>query len=195
MSLEETKKILLQIKRAGGIARRYFVTNGFDGALTMLGMMSGFYSRENVDPQIALGAALGATIALFMSGLSSAYMSESAERQKELHELEQALITDLEQTDIGKASRYLPVIIALVNGLSPLFIALLILTPLWLPRFGLSLPVSPFLAAILIALTCTFLLGLFLGTISKTFWLWSGLRTLAIAIATMAIIFFFKSTI
>lgn len=159
----------------------------------MLGMMSGFYARDNVDLTVALSASLGATIALFMSGLSSAYLSESAERQKELQELEQALITDLDQSDFGKASRYLPVIIALVNGFSPLFISLLILTPLWLSLHGMVLPISPFLTAIFIALACTFLLGLFIGSISKTHWLLSGLRTLAIAIVTVSIIILFES--
>ncbi len=194
MLSEDPKKILLHIQRAGGIARRYFVTNGFDGALTMLGLMSGFYSREHVDLTLALSASLGAAIALFMSGLSSAYLSESAERRKELRDLEQALITDLDESDFGKASRYLPVIIGLVNGCSPLLISLLILTPLWLSLYGVALPISPFLAAILIALACTFLLGLFLGSISKTHWLWAGIRALSIAILTATVIILFEST-
>lgn len=193
MHSEDPKKFRLHIQRAEDIARRYFVTNGFDGALTMLGLMSGFYFRGNADPTVALSASLGAAIALFMSGISSAYLSESAERRKELQELEQALITDLTQSDYGKASRYLPVIIALVNGFSPLLISLLILAPLWLSEIGLGFPISPFLAAIIIALTCTFLLGLFLGSISKTHWFLAGLRTLSIAIVTLFIIILFES--
>ena len=62
MSPEESKKVLLHLQRAAGIARRYFITNGFDGALTMLGMMAGFYSRDNVDLNVALSAALGAAL-------------------------------------------------------------------------------------------------------------------------------------
>jgi predicted membrane protein (TIGR00267 family) len=189
MSSVDSKKLLQHIQRAHGIARRYFVTNGFDGALTMLGMMSGFYSQDRVDLSVAISASLGAAIALFMSGLSSAYLSESAERRRELEDLEQALITNLHASDYGKASRYLPVVIALINGFSPLLISLLILSPLWLSLQGITLPVSPFLAAILIALACTFLLGLFLGRISRTHWLWAGLRALSIAILTSAIIF------
>ncbi|MDJ0805964.1 MAG: hypothetical protein QNJ78_03945 [Gammaproteobacteria bacterium] len=192
MATEDSNNFLLHFKRAAGIARRYFITNGFDGALTMLGMMAGFYSHDTVDISVALGAAMGAAVALFMSGLSSAYLSESAERRKELQELEQALITDLQQSDFGKASRYLPVIIALVNGLSPFLICLLILIPLWLSQFGLALPASPFLVAICIALSCTFLLGLFLGSISKTHWLWAGLRALSIAAVTLFVIILFE---
>ncbi len=155
----------------------------------MLGMMSGFYSQDRVDLSVAISASLGAAIALFMSGLSSAYLSESAERRRELEDLEQALITNLHASDYGKASRYLPIVIALINGFSPLLISLLILSPLWLSLQGITLPVSPLLAAILIALACTFLLGLFLGRISRTHWLWAGLRALSIAILTSVIIF------
>ena len=187
----EAKKLLLHVHRARGILRRYFITNGFDGALTMLGLMTGFYTSDKAAIPVALNAAMGAAIALFMSGLSSAYLSESAERLKELNELEQALITDLKESDYGEASRWLPVVVALVNGCSPLFLSMLIMLPLWWSLLGFSLPFSPFLLAILIALACTFLLGLFLGSISKTFWLWAGLRTLAIAGLTTAIIFLF----
>ena len=183
--------LMLHILRAQNIARRYFITNGFDGALTILGMVTGFYISGMTDISIAISACLGATIALFMSGLSSAYLSEKAEREKELLELEQALIRDLKASDYGKASRYLPILIALVNGFSPLVLSLLILSPLFLAEQINFLFVSPFINSILIALFCIFLLGVFLGKISHTFWLWSGLRTLVIAIITIIIILFF----
>jgi predicted membrane protein (TIGR00267 family) len=182
------RKFLLHLHRARGIVRRYFITNGFDGALTMLGMMTGFYTHAKTDVAVALSASMGAAVALFMSGISSAYLSEAAERKKELNELEQALIKDLGQSDYGEASRYLPIIVALVNGFSPLLISLLIISPLWWVTLGLQLPGSAFVVAILIALLTIFLLGMFLGSISKTFWLWAGLRTLAIAVLTISII-------
>ncbi len=181
-------RILIHANRAKGIARRYFVTNGFDGALTMLGLMVAFASRENVEISIAITACLGAAIALFMSGISSAYLSEVAERKKELQELEGALLSDLSKSDYGKASRYVPVLVALVNGLSPLLIALLIITPLWLTQAGISLPISPFIAAIILAMVIIFFLGVMLGVLSKEFWLWTGLRTLAIGGLTLLVI-------
>ena len=190
----EPKKLLLHIGRARSILRRYLITNGFDGALTMLGLMVGFHSSQRVDLAVALSACMGAAIALFMSGLSSAYLSESAERKKELGELEQAMIADLKETEYGEASRYLPLIVALVNGVSPMLISLLIMLPLWLAAFGMALPFSPFLAAIAIALVLLFLLGMFLGSIGRTFWLWAGLQTLAIAVLTVAIVLIVNTT-
>ncbi len=191
MSFVLDTRLMLHILRAQNIARRYFITNGFDGALTILGMVTGFYISGMTDVSIAISACLGATIALFMSGLSSAYLSEKAEREKELLELEQALIRDLKTSDYGQASRYLPIMIALVNGFSPLILCLLILSPLFLAEHINFLFLSPFINSILIALICIFLLGVFLGKISHTFWFWSGLRTLLIALFTIIIILIF----
>lgn len=192
MSFVLDTRLMLHILRAQNIARRYFITNGFDGALTVLGMVTGFYISGMTDISIAISACLGATIALFMSGLSSAYLSEKAEREKELLELEQALIRDLKTSDYGQASRYLPIMIALVNGFSPMILCLLILSPLFLAEHINFLFLSPFINSILIALICIFLLGVFLGKISHTFWLWSGLRTLFIALFTIIIILIFE---
>jgi predicted membrane protein (TIGR00267 family) len=185
------KQLMSHILRASSIARRYLVTNGFDGTLTMLGMLTGFYISGTTDLSVAISACLGAAIALFISGLSSAYLSEKAERKKELRELEQALVHKLDESDYGQASRFLPMLVALVNGLSPLLLSLLILMPLFAVKQGYTLPFSPFINAIIIALICIFFLGVFLGKISGSFWLWSGLRTLIIAIVTVAIILFF----
>ena len=169
------------------------VTNGFDGALTMLGMVTGFYTSGMTNLSVAISACFGAAIALFISGLSSAYLSEKAEREKELRDLEQALVTDLKESDYGHASRYLPMLVALVNGFSPLILSLVIIMPLYFAKQGYALLLSPFINAIIVGLICIFALGVFLGNISKTFWLWSGLRTLAIAIVTVVIIIFFGS--
>jgi VIT1/CCC1 family predicted Fe2+/Mn2+ transporter len=42
--------------------------------------------------------------------------------------------------------------------------------------------------SILLAFVTLFLLGIFLGVVSGRFWLWSGLRTLIIALFTALII-------
>ncbi|MDG6772786.1 hypothetical protein QCB45_00405 [Thiomicrorhabdus sp. ZW0627] len=195
MNTENKPHLMLHLLRARSIARRYMVTNGFDGALTVLGMVTGFYISGMTDLSVALSACMGATIALFISGISSAYLSEKAERKKELHDLEQALVTDLKQSDYGEASRYLPILVALVNGFSPFILSLLILTPLFWAQWFNELPFSPFLGSIAVAMVCIFILGVFLGKISQTFWLWSGLRTLLIAIVTVAAVLFIDSAI
>lgn len=181
-------RFLFQLTHAQTIARRYFVTNGFDSALTMLGLTMGFYSSNNVATSVIISACLGAAIALTISGFASAYVSETAEREKELKELEQAVVGNLEDTAHGRAARWVPILIAMVNGFAPLLIALLIMTPLWLSQAGIALPLTALESSIALAFLTLFLLGAFLGTVSGRFWLWSGLRTLVIAIFTAGII-------
>jgi len=187
----ERLHFLLKLTRAQQIARRYFVTNGFDGALTIMGLAIGFYSSGDVAIPVVISACLGASIALAVSGLASAYVSEAAEREKELRELEQALVAELgEDTEQGRAARWVPVLISAVNGLAPFLIAMIIMTPLWLAQAGVALPVEPLEATIATAFLMLFLLGAFIGTISGRFWLWSALRMLLIALLTAGIILF-----
>jgi predicted membrane protein (TIGR00267 family) len=186
------KQLFSLLYRGRKIARRYLVTNGFDGALTMLGLMTGFYVSGTTELGVAINACLGAAIALFVSGFSSAYLSEAAECKKELQEMEQALLVDLKESHYGAASRYVPLFIASVNGFSPLLFSLLILTPLFLAYYGVAWPCSPFLLAIAVALFSIFLLGVYLGKISRSFWLWAGLRAVLIAAGMVAIILLFN---
>lgn len=169
--------------------RRYFVVNGFDGALTMMGLIIGFLVSAPAELSTIINACLGTAIALAISGVSSAYVSESAERQHALGELEEAMISDLHESAYGDAMRWVPFIIALVNGLAPLLFSLLILIPLFVSNAGVFLPVSPLYIAITIAFIIILLLGIFIGHIAKTSWWRSGIQTLLVAIMTAAMIF------
>jgi len=182
-------RFLLHITRTHGIVRRYFVVNGFDGALTMLGLIIGFLVSAPAELSIIINACLGAAIALGMSGVSSAYISEAAERRHDLLQLQEAMIADLQQSAHGAAARRVPLLIALVNGLAPLLISLLIIIPLWLAQLGIPLPASPLYLAISIAFVLIFLLGVFLARIANISWLRSGLQTLLVAIVTAALIY------
>jgi len=182
--------LLLEITRSRSLVRRYFVVNGFDGALTMLGIIMGFYVSDRANLSIVVNSCFGAAIALGMSGLTSAYMSETAERKKELRELEQAMLKKLDDSAYGQATRLFPFVIAAVNGFSPLLISLFILLPIWAAPLPFKLPFDALECALVLAASIVFLLGVFLGKISGTNWLWAGLRTLFIATVTAALIYF-----
>jgi len=184
-------RFLLRITRTHGIVRRYFVVNGFDGALTMLGLIMGFVLSSSANLSVIINACLGAAIALGVSGASSAYVSEQAELRRALGELEDAMIADLHDSAHGEATRWVPLLIALVNGTAPLIISLLIISPLWLSKAGISLFISPLYTAIIIAFLLIFLLGVFLGRVSGISWLRSGFQTLLIALATVLLIYLF----
>ena len=191
MKLLEQARFLLRITRTQDIMRCYFVVNGFDGALTMLGLIIGFLVSGTTSLSVIINVCLGAAIALGVSGVSSAYVSEVAERERALGILENAMITDLRDSAHGEAARGVPLLIALVNGLAPLAISLLILIPLMAANAGFELPVSPLYAAVAVALLLIFLLGVFLGSIAGVSWLRSGIQTLLVAILTAALIYLF----
>lgn len=183
-------QLLFTISRSHLIARRYFVVNGFDGALTMLGLLMGFYfSNDDVVLHTVITACMGAAIALSVSGISSAYISESAEKKQELKELESAMITDLQDSAHGQAARFMPFIIAVVNGLAPLIFALIITTPLGLAQWQPELITYPIETSVVVAFIMIFFLGVFIGNISNCFWLWAGVRALLIALITSLFIF------
>lgn len=184
-------KFLLHITRTHGIARRYFVVNGFDGALTMLGLIIGFLVSDSTNLTVMINACLGAAIALGMSGMSSAYISEAAERRRALGKLEEAMASDLQDSAHGEAARLVPLFIALVNGLAPLSISLLIIAPLWVANAGIALSLPPLYFAVVIALLLVFLLGVFLGRTADTPWLRSGTQTVLVAVVTAALIYLF----
>ena len=189
MNLLEQVKFLLEITSTRQLMRRYFVVNGFDGALTMLGIISGFLFSAPAELAVIISACLGAAVALGVSGVSSAYISEVAERRNALSKLEDAMVSNLRESAHGDAARLVPIIIALVNGFSPLMISLLIITPLWLANSGTVFLVPPLYLATAIALLLVFLLGVFLGRVAEISWIRSGFQTLFIAVVTAGLIF------
>ena len=185
-------RLILDLSGSYGIVRRYFVVNGFDGALTMLGLLTGFRITGDVDLNIVIGVCLGATVALGISGVTSAYLSESAERRRWLTKLERSMATELSDSAHGSAARLLPWLIAAVNGAAPVMLSLIIITPLWMARGGVDLPLAPVDSAIATSFACIFGLGIFLGSVGGTSWLWSGLKTLLIALITVILILLFE---
>jgi len=188
MPLPDMPHLRVHLAQSRGIVRRYAVVNGFDGALTMLGLLTGFRLGGEVPLDTIIAACVGAAVALGVSGLTSAYLSESAERRRALAELEAAMVADLQGSGHARAARVLPWLVALVNGAAPVLVSLLIILPLWLARLGVALPLAPLPSAIVTAFLCIFGLGVFLGKVAGTSWLWSGVKTLLIALITMLLI-------
>jgi predicted membrane protein (TIGR00267 family) len=74
--------------------------NGFDGALTTLGVIMGAYIAGVLEIKLILSAGFGASLAMGISGATGAYMAEKAERVKSMKELEEAMFTTLNDTVI-----------------------------------------------------------------------------------------------
>ncbi len=182
-------RFLLHITSSHPILRRYVVVNGFDGALTMLGLLAGFRVAPEVPIKAMITACIGAAVALGVSGVASAFISEAAERRLALKELESAMIHDLEDSAHGRAARLVPYLIAASNGMSPFMISVFILLPLWLGKWGYTLPLAPLDAALVLAFCMIFLLGAYLGRIGQTSWLAGGMKSLLVAIITALAVF------
>lgn len=193
MGLLGTTHRLLKLSESGSILRRYLIVNGFDGALTMLGLIIGFMVSAPTELGVVINACVAAAIALGVSGVSSAWVSELAERKRELDKLEEAMITDLSDSAHGRAAQWVPMLVALVNGGAPLLFSLLIIAPLWLADRGVALPVQPLYLSVVVAASLIFVLGVLLGRIADVSWVRSGFRTLVIAAVTVSLIYWVTS--
>ena len=154
-----------RIAKIAEIARRYFAMNGFDGTLTALGICLAAYFTNIENPALVLATGLGAAVAMGISGVWGAYFAEKAERTKQVRELEEATLSKLRGTKIGRAATAATLIVALVDGLAPFLAAIIVLSPVF---FAYSLGArTAYLASIGIAFVLLFLLGAFLGSLSR----------------------------
>lgn len=174
------------IANIGEIARRYFAMNAFDGVLTIIGMLMGNMSAGIDSAQIVITTGLSTCVAMGISGLWGSYLTESAERKHDLDELSQCTLTDLNNSRIGKASRFAAVVVSLVDGISPFLAALLVLLPFFCHSWFSSIRMVYF-ASLGLALVTLFGLGIFLGKISKENLIMSGAKTVVAGVASILI--------
>lgn len=180
----------LQVTRAPGILRRYFVMNAFDGAMTSLGVTIGSYVTAIDDPRTVMGVILMSGVAMAVSGFSGTYMTESAERAHSLNELEGAMLVDLEETMYGRASRFVSLFAAIIDGSAPFIASIPCILPFAVALLG-WLPIhTAFYASVAASLVVLFVLGVFLGRISGRSILMSGLKMVVagIFVAIMALL-------
>ena len=178
----------LRVTRAAGIVRRYFVMNGFDGAMTMLGITLGSWAAQVENAEIIVLAGIGACIAMGVSGFSGAYMAEKAERERHLKELEEKTNNHVDPIQY-EASQFISVFVALVDGLSPVLTAAISILPFAFTLWKL-VPISiAYPASVLLTLATLFVLGAYLGKVAKeTMWFY-GAKMLAAGLVTMAVIY------
>ena len=174
------------IANVGEIARRYFVMNAFDGVLTIIGMLMGNMAAGVTNPNIVITTGLSTSIAMGISGLWGSYLTESAERKHDLDELSSSTLTDLNDSRIGRASRYAAVTVSIVDGISPLLAALLVLIPFFIHGIFPNIRVV-YYTTLGLSLVTLFALGVFLGNISKENLIISGIKTAIAGIASIII--------
>jgi len=105
-------KTYAKITNLWAIARRYFVNNFYDGMLTVLGILLGFFAtilnegQTSIASHLVILTGVGSCISMFMAGLTGSYLSEKAEQKKVKEELKKAMVfvTSEEEDLIGEDS-------------------------------------------------------------------------------------------
>jgi len=168
------------------IARRALANNAFDGMLTMIGVLMGNYLGDVRSAATVIRIGIATSISIGISGLWGAYLAESAERGRDLAELEKISLTDLSNTKIGRASRVAVVVVSLVDGLSPLVSSLIVLFPFFFASLTGDILIC-YALSLVVAMIGLFGLGMFLGQISGRSLIGYGLRTVVAGIVAIVI--------
>ncbi|MFX1303806.1 MAG: VIT1/CCC1 transporter family protein [Promethearchaeota archaeon] len=174
----------------GIIARRKFFNNAFDGALTCAGIVSGIFIIFLAEPltfesQDVLITGFATALAIGISGLWGAFLSEQAERKKKVFDMKKQMADFEEETEnpefkyiknkfkkgnkkkpktlLEKAEKFATIIASLVDGGAPVLGSSLPLIPFF---FGTSLTLIHFIFSYAVLAGLLTYLGIFLGQIS-----------------------------
>jgi len=167
--LKKIKEIrqFLEMAEGENILRRYFVMNGFDGALTAFGIILGSWIASNYsEPRTLILAGIGASIAMGVSGFWIAFLTERAERTRETKELEEQMVADLDNTIVTKANFWTAVVVAFVDGISPFIFSVFAILPFLFVFVGLEM-LTAYIISTAIVTVEVLVLGFFLGEVSK----------------------------
>lgn len=182
----------LELTEGLEIARRYLAMNAFDGVLPVLGIIMGGIISALVQPiQLVFGttllAAVGSSIAMFVSGVSSSYLTELAERRREFRDLERSMLADMSGTAYAQATQTTTRVVSLINGLSPATAVMITISPMILAVLGLIPLLESLYLSIAAGVALLFGLGIFLGSVSGEGKLIYGLKTLATGLVLIVI--------
>ena len=178
-------KRILRYSESAEYPRRYAVMNAFDGVITILGIILGSKLLGSAEAGQIVAASVGALIAMGVSGASGTYITEMAEQERKIKELQDAMLTNLEGTILVKAHREAAVISALVDSAAAIFAGLLAVAPYFLTVAGYISDVAAFYSSLIISLSLLFTLGVFLGKVAGRSLLFSGLKALGIGCLTL----------
>ena len=171
------------------LSRRYFVANSFDGVLTSIGIIIGGYLSGIHEPTTLIAIGLGAAVGLGISGIWSVWEIERAETSRIQAELEQAMLTSLEDTRLERNQRYTQLVLAISAGAGPVIAIVVTLIPFFFVDPGLTIT-----QGVLLSIGCGIALlgsiGAYMGFISKQRWYVAAVR-MALAGIVVAIISIF----
>ncbi|MDS0293027.1 VIT1/CCC1 transporter family protein [Halogeometricum sp. S3BR5-2] len=151
------------------IARRYFVSNGFDGTLTCIGVVVGAVLSGVPDGLTVVKIGAGAAVGLCTSAVWSVWEIERAETRADIRRIERAMLTDLDDTRVERERRGARLLHAVASGLGPLIGVLVPLSPFVLEGSLLAMREAALVSIALgVGVLCAF--GAYMGSISGQRW-------------------------
>ena len=178
----------IKISEANKIARRYFIMNSFDGAVTILGVLLGvlFGGITNPIQIINIGVATG--IALMISGFSGTVIAEEAERNRDIKALEESMLMDLKDTVYAKAARFTVFYVSIIDGISPLISILISISPMFLAVNGVLEPDFALYTSIIVSILYLGVLGVFIGEFTGRNRIIESLKLMGIGLVTTILV-------
>jgi predicted membrane protein (TIGR00267 family) len=168
-------KTVLADEAVRSISRRYFVSNGFDGTLTSIGVVVGAFLSGITDGSTVFAIGAGGAVGLGTSGVWSVWEIERAEKQAEVLEVEAAMLRELGDTVIARRNRTARAVNAVMSGLGPIIGIFVPLIPFVTPESWFS-PFEATALAVGLGVALLFVFGAYLGSISKQAWYVAGFR-------------------
>jgi len=184
--IRDTVGRLLSDEDVRSISRRYFVSNGFDGTLTCIGVVVGAVLSGVPDGLTVVKIGLGAAVGLGTSAVWSVWEIERAETKAEIHRIERAMLVDLDDTQVQRDRQGERLLHATTSGLGPLIGILVPLTPFLLEGTVLSM-VESALIAVALGIAILGVFGAYMGSISGQRWYVAAAR-MALAGLVVAVI-------
>jgi len=168
--------------------RRYFVNSIFDATFVMLGIIIGSALSSDPNHSVIITTLITSAFALAISTGASVYEAEGLEQGRRMSEIGRAMLSSVEDTNIGRASRTSIILIAFVNSLAPLLAGAITVAPFLLLPIGEVVFAAEI--AISLAILLMFVTGFFMGrTAMKNPWV-KGFRMALIGLAAFVICYF-----
>lgn len=170
-SLEE----VLADEDVRALSRRYFISNGFDGTLTSIGIVVGAYLTGVAQGATVFAIGIGAAVGIGTSGVWSVWEIERAEKRIELQRLEEAMLAELHGTRLQDVRAGGRKVNAVMSGTGPVLGVLIPIVPFLFEGTVFSM-IEATLLGVALGVGVLFTFGAYLGHISRQRWYLAGFR-------------------
>lgn len=173
--LRQDLAALIREEEVRSISRRYFISNGFDGTLTSVGIAMGALLSGVPDGRTVFMIGMGAAVGLATSGVWSVWEIERAEKLAEIKRLERAMLTDLDDTRIERRQRGARLINAVASGIGPVIGILLPMVPFLFEGTVLTM-LEAVILGVALGVALLFAFGAYIARIAGIRWYVAGIR-------------------